>query len=386
MHTNGNCDSSCYVRLLCRDAVKFNSLFNIRGIYYGQEQEYSSNKSNYLFLNCCISLWAYRYSNDVGGVECFFVLSAYYLTKKVLANRRDNISVTKTMLHRIKRIYPMYSVVIVLAALRVFVKKRTVDICDLLIHALFLQNYNWMITGYTSELQPYTAHTWTLCIDISMYFVLIILYKFLKSRKCMIYGNIGLMICAAVYRIFTTYIIGDPMIVSLFPLAHADAYAVGSMLAIREDGRAKSKNSLIAFMPIGLILIFSSVFVTAKLANVSFGEGYTLYKTSENYLNHWYTCNIYFFISLFFVGVLGLLPLIKQANSIVFRILSLCGDYSYTAYLLHWPIRAIMLHFVEKNAFAACVNILVSLLGAYVLEHTFSLVRRTVANFKPLKQ
>lgn len=321
-----------------------------------------------------------------GGIECFFILSAYYLTKKVLRNKQHKISVVNGMLHRIRRIYPMYIVVVVVAVFAVFVKKRVLAFNDLLIHAFFLQNYNWMITGYSSELKIWTAHTWTMCIDVSMYFILISLFKMFKSRKGKIYANIGLITCAVVYRIFTTCIIGDPMIVSLFPLAHADAFAIGSILAIREDGNDEGRNRLIVLMPVGLILIISSVFVTAKIANVSLGEAYSLYSSSENYLNHWYTCNIYFFISLFFVGVLGLLSLFEQANNIVCRILAWCGDYSYTAYLLHWPIRVFMLQFIEKSAFAAYANIIISLLGAFALEKILSLVRKVMTNLELLKQ
>lgn len=47
-----------------------------------------------------------------GGVECFFVLSAYFLTKKLSKTPAQEIKVIPQIKHRLSRLYPVYLLLI----------------------------------------------------------------------------------------------------------------------------------------------------------------------------------------------------------------------------------------------------------------------------------
>ena len=53
------------------------------------------------------------------GVEGFFLLSAFFLTKKLLS--KDNISIKEQFVHRIKRLYLPYILVLFIAGIFIYI-------------------------------------------------------------------------------------------------------------------------------------------------------------------------------------------------------------------------------------------------------------------------
>lgn len=99
-----------------------------------------------------------------GGVIGFFVLSSYFLTRKVMRN--DVLSFEEQVKYRLKRLYPAYLVLIVIAFLA-SLWRRLVP-WDIVIYIAFFQNITWRFPVGEMSMAQMMAHTWTLCIEVWM--------------------------------------------------------------------------------------------------------------------------------------------------------------------------------------------------------------------------
>ncbi len=301
-----------------------------------------------------------------GGVETFFVISSFFMTKRLIG-KDHSIFIWKEFWGRIKRLYPVYLIVLLMAFSGVFLAKKIIGLGEFVIHGLFLQNFYWIAKGYESLFKPLTAHTWTLGIEIWLFLIWVVAFRYIKENNARIRFNVYMIIIAVLYRTVTTVIIKDAMIISLFPLAHADAFAAGSLLALYGEKEITKKRSLY-LMVVGSVLLIISIAVTASINHMTFVQGYNLYSDSKNYLNNIYTCNVYMYIVILSAGIMSLCFRISQVHTRFFKLLAWCGDYSYGAYLLHWPIRMFVLHFISGNIIVAFIVSGISIIGSFFLE------------------
>lgn len=264
------------------------------------------------------------------------------MTKKLSKVPASEIEVIPNIKHRIARLVPVYYLLLVGAFFVVSILKRTVPIGDLLIHGLFSQNINWMITGYKSALVQFTAHTWTLSIEVYLFIVWLLAFKLLKTVRLRQFFNVVSILCAVAWRTITTVIIGNPMITSLCPVAHMDAFAIGSLMALSEKEQSKKAKQLNWIYGLcGLGIVAGSVGITAYLNGISLSGAYNLYKYSDNYLNSALTCNVYLGFSLLTVGLVQLSKLFRTGGKFS-RILVKLGDITYSAYLIHYPVNVVL--------------------------------------------
>ncbi len=280
-----------------------------------------------------------------GGVEAFFVISAFFLVRKYWGSQTLNVK--DLFRHRIERLYPPYIAVLIVAALYALLKKAIPF--DLATHLLATQNFQWMITDYQSAMQPMTAHTWTLSIEVWCGLFWLLLLKGLSKTHFKKTMYVFLLI-GIVYRVTTIVCGADVWSVSLCPLAHLDAFACGSSLAIRVKEKRTDKR--IGFLGlIGLAGIIVCVYLMSRANGISLVDAYRLLSLSKNYLNHWFTGNIYLFISLLTTGLVGLLYIhdenqLGEAGQIE-KIFVKLGNNSYGLYLFHWPISVVLGRFVH---------------------------------------
>ncbi len=310
-----------------------------------------------------------------GGVEVFFVISSYFLTKKLSKVSASEIEIISNIKHRFARLIPVYYLVLIGAFLVIAVIKRIFPIVDLLTHSIFSQNINWMITGYQSPLIPFTAHTWTLSIEVYLFVVWLFAFKFLKTNRSRLIFNLVSILCAVAWRILTTILIGDPMITSLCPIAHMDAFALGSLMSLFEAGKEKVTRPLSLTLGVcGLAIIVCSICITAYLNKISFGGAYTLYKSSENYLNNALTCNVYLGFSLLTVGLVQFSKLFKADGKLAKGFVVL-GNYTYTGYLLHYPIMVLLKLSFDNRWIVFVGTTILTVLCSIVIEKMFDKIR-----------
>lgn len=305
-----------------------------------------------------------------GGIETFLVISAYFLTKSLI--RQEEVPVFKRIANRIKRLYPQYLLVLLGAIMLCVVGKNIVPIKDSIIHLLAIQNFNWMVTGYKSDLNFFTAHTWTLSIEIWLFILWVISFNVLKSKKNRIIFCISMIIMAISYRIVTITSIGDAYVISLFPFAHADAFAIGSLMAIGIVNEDKKKTFYSIIGIISVILLLLCIAYTANEYNVSIVEGYGLYSSSRFYLTNVFTGNIYLIFALLSSSLLFFsfkIPDSRWTNPLV-----ILGELSYTGYLIHWPIRFVFKHFISNVWLLFLLVLVATIIGSLIIDKTLNAI------------
>jgi peptidoglycan/LPS O-acetylase OafA/YrhL len=107
------------------------------------------------------------------GVDLFFVLSGFLITRILLAEREAGVPVRYFLLRRAARIFPIYY--LLLSAMAVLHPHREIPWC-----AVYLSNYypSFHETGSASWLR----HTWSLCVEEHFYSCWPLLVAFLPVR------------------------------------------------------------------------------------------------------------------------------------------------------------------------------------------------------------
>lgn len=244
---------------------------------------------------------------------------------------------------------------------------------DLVTHLLSAQNFQWMITRYQSAMQPMTAHTWTLSIEVWGGLVWLLLLKLL-SKEHFKNAMYGFLLLGIFYRVITIMCGADVWIVSLCPLAHFDAFACGSLLAIGvRERKADGKIGLLGL--IGLAGITGCIWLMSRANGVSLTSAYQMLSSSKNYLNHWLTGNLYLFISMLTVGIVGLLYIHDEKNTgetgRVGKAFVELGDNSYVLYLFHWPILAVLRRFIHHWGILFLITFVVTIVAAVIFNWVY---------------
>ena len=277
--------------------------------------------------------------------------------------------------HRITRLYPVYMLLIIGAFGVIVLIKSSLAITDLLCHVFFSQNINWMINGYNSDLSVFTAHTWTLSIEVYLFVVWLIAYKYLSTNKQRKLFNCIAGIIAITYRVITVIWITDPMITSLCPIAHMDAFALGAILAHieteKDDHNIRQRIKYCSLI-LGLIIILFSIGCTALSEGCNFIDAYRLYKTSSSYLTNPWTSNVYLGFSLITVGLILAVKDISVHKKLT--PLVVVGNVSYSAYLIHYPINVLLLQFTNNRWSVLFITFVVSVIAAWIVEKIINIV------------
>lgn len=151
----------------------------------------------------------------------------------------------------------------------------------------------------------------------------------------------GILVLGISYRTITIILGLNNWIIALCPLAHCDALALGSLLAIKvREGKKISRRTFIYSIVCG-VGIFICIIIIAANNQVGFVQAYQLLSSSKNYLDNWFTGNIYFLTPLLSTGIISILLVYdnnKNKNGIIKKSLVFLGDNSYCLYLFHWPI------------------------------------------------
>lgn len=310
-----------------------------------------------------------------GGVEAFFVISAFFLVRKHWGGY--TLEVKNQFKHRIARLYPPYIAVLMVASLYVLLKRAIPY--DAATHLLSAQNFQWMITGYKSPMQPMTAHTWTLSIEVWCGIVWLFLLKLLSGKQFKI-AMYAMLAVGIGFRLLMIIAGASVWVISLCPIAHFDAFACGSLLAI--GVQSKRINKRVGLVSIaGIVGIIACIISISVRNNLGIVEGYKLLSSSSHYLDNWFSGCIYFFISLFTVGLVGLLYLHddeKQENSDHSKkgVFVALGDNSYTLYLFHWPILKLLDHFTSEWMVTFPITLIISMVAALIFNWLFNIMRR----------
>ena len=214
------------------------------------------------------------------GVDIFFVVSGYLITKIILVELLKNeFSFKNFYLNRARRLLPALFLVIIFSipfSWFYLMPKEMQDYALSVIYSLlFSSNFLfWTENSYfaTENLLKPFLHTWSLAIEEQFYLIfplsLVLIWKFFREK----------IIAIFIFLFFLSIIIAQYLSLNspeasfyLFP-SRAWELLTGAILANLELNKKPKKTSLSRIMPlIGLVLIFSSfIFMDSNIIHPSF--------------------------------------------------------------------------------------------------------------------
>lgn len=290
------------------------------------------------------------------GVDIFFVISGYLVSKIILHNMEFNpkgFSLFNFYIGRFKRLLPVYLVVLLLTMLIGSFIYLGIDINTLRKNvfwsSVFFSNYFLSTAndyfGAKSSENP-LLHTWTLSIEMQFYMLLPIYLSIVKKRYLLTLTFI-LTIVLLFYSYYNSTFLQNKsgMYFSLF--SRIPEFLIGIIFGIIGSNlslRFKRFQNLIVWSAF-ILIIFSSLLFSEKLN---------------------------------FPGIIVLIPCLCTAIILCFensnfnkyflsnRILVHLGEISYSLYLWHWPVMAFLRYYNSHYEFTAFQTVFV-IVTTYIL-------------------
>jgi len=124
------------------------------------------------------------------GVDIFFVISGYLISKKIIPEiQNSNFFFKEYFIRRLKRILPIYFLVIIFSFLLIIIlfidTHYEYSLKEILYSLFFLQNfYYWDLSGYfgLENLYKPLLNTWSLGIEMQFYFFFPLIFILLKRK------------------------------------------------------------------------------------------------------------------------------------------------------------------------------------------------------------
>jgi peptidoglycan/LPS O-acetylase OafA/YrhL len=303
------------------------------------------------------------------GVDIFFVISGFLMTSIVLAQKeKGSFDFYKFYLQRIKRIVPAQFVMLLLVAVFSLYFYLYTDIETLrkwfVSSALFFSNivfaYGDNYFGAKSTQNP-VLHTWSLSIEMQFYLFLPFLLMLVKNKY--IKGIVTILIVILTgyssYKIFTYGT--QPVIYFSLP-ARIPEFLMGVVFAIVFKNKILSKNTSVFATVAGIIMIFLSAILIDESSQ--------------------------------FPGIIALIPCVGTVLILISsetnftrlfsnKISVYVGELSYSLYLWHWPIMALLRYSNDQYKFTTQEMLGVTLLTAIFAWLSYTYVEsyfRTIGN------
>jgi len=219
--------------------------------------------------------------NGFVGVELFFVISSFLLTRLLVLEYRKSggVSLKKYFMRRILRIWPLYfTFIIVMIAISEATHPGSVSTISVVRLFTFTDNLWASLTGWTTDIVG-VAHLWTISLEEQYYlllpFIIPALAK-LPKRAVLIAGfTVIVILClmrlaAVVYGMHAPFIWASPI--------QCDGFVLGTMLGLGVFDDWLAKVPSWAEIVVGLF-ITGVTFLLPPIAPLSYGDviRYTMY-------------------------------------------------------------------------------------------------------------
>lgn len=302
------------------------------------------------------------------GVQLFFVLSGFLITYILIEAKKNQ---TKHLfrnfyLRRVLRIFPIYYLFLIFSFVIVVIFSVVPDwlqsAYDLKWWYFFYIN-NWLLYAHDIGF----SHLWSLAVEEQFYLIWPFLVVFTPSRFLPIACTVIILssvICRLVIHIYLPGI-AESAVYILTP-ARLDSLAIGALLAIMLTDKQKSRfidGSVAIVFIISLIYMLTTLIIARSFSATEPG---------------WQILNQTFAALLFVTAVYYAQSVETKNTKIKFyiKLLSLpwlrsVGRYSYTMYIIHFPVSRI-LHSYISEPLLKNLNEINSQLG--ILVYIFDLV------------
>jgi peptidoglycan/LPS O-acetylase OafA/YrhL len=258
------------------------------------------------------------------GVELFFVISGFLITRILLANRDKPYYFRNFYVRRSLRIFPIYYLVIAIYFGVCAFQKDFHTLKVMPFYLVYLQTIPQLTSNLTDA--PMLIHTWTLAIEEQFYFLWPLAVLFLRGRQFVI-ALVALCAISLALR-FATLGFDSPYLILGWLPVQLDSLAAGALLAFAASevsGERFQRGSGIAFLAgaaaLGLIVAKTGLWVYWTPATWSHLPTSPLLLTA---------------LACTFAGIIGLTasdhPLTRWLS---FPPLARYGKVSYGIYLFH---------------------------------------------------
>lgn len=298
------------------------------------------------------------------GVDVFFVLSGFLITRILLSDRAKGRPLKNFLMRRFLRIFPIYY-------LTVFVVLCYHPGVYLLWCALYLSN---LYFAYNPTHLP-LHHTWSLSVEEHFYLIWPLFARFLpvaQSRRIALFGLIPLAFVGAVLILLVQDKVPANGLIYMGTVCRASSLALGASFAysevwlrgdVRHLGRIIGLLGAVALISVPVHLLLPGEW--KSLARMSFFSSFS---------------------GIVVLSVIGLSDArVRLARVLAVGVLPFCGRISYGIYLYHFPIYDAF-HLTSDDlrlvptTVMPCVLAIVATIGTAVA--SYYLIERPLLRFK----
>jgi peptidoglycan/LPS O-acetylase OafA/YrhL len=296
------------------------------------------------------------------GVDIFFVLSGFLITRILLSNKIRNRPVGNFLIRRFLRIFPIYY--LTLLVVEAFRPGRYVAWC-----AVYLSNFYFAFT-HISVFRP-LGHTWSLAVEEHFYLIwplLVYALSIRRSRAVALWGFIPVAILSAIVILALRSHLPATKLIYMGTMCRASSLATGALFAfhenwLRENGQRAWTAAVVLILPAMIILPLGE-FILQPLIPLLKMVGFSLLCGGV------------------LAGVIGLRDSqLWPARLLRGAILTFVGRISYGLYLYHAPI-FFALGIVKKGRPSVMITALAWVLVFTVATASFYAVERPILRLK----
>jgi peptidoglycan/LPS O-acetylase OafA/YrhL len=257
------------------------------------------------------------------GVELFFVISGFLITRILLNTRQDQSYFKNFYARRTLRIFPIYYLVVITYTAVVFFLSAG-DLRSLPLYYVYLQTIPQLRSQFS--VAPMLGHTWTLAIEEQFYLIWPLMVFLLKGRKLLIV--IILMIFVALGLRFVSLKFANPFLVDGWLGVQLDALAAGA--AVAYTSRIYDRHVMQRWLSVAFFLGSASLLILVSRV------GTQVFWTPKIWGRTWYGPLVMSILACTFSGAVGLVAVgHRWTRWLEFRPLMSWGRISYGIYLFH---------------------------------------------------
>ncbi|MEO6315698.1 MAG: acyltransferase [Chitinophagaceae bacterium] len=315
------------------------------------------------------------------GVDLFFVLSGFLITGKLAVNAGSKNYYINFYRKRFLRIVPLYYLILIFFFLLVpmfwpslITSSYQQMIKEQAWYWSFSVNFYNAIYGWTDSI--IFVPLWSIACEIQYYLIWPLLCSLLfRKQQWAIGALIGLAAFALIFRLFAGGFFSlQPEFRYVLLPARIDSFSIGALLYFF------SKEAKYHWM-LHKGWLLAAACLTAAVAMMIVAKE-TWQFGSQMVSRYGYTMN-----ALFWAGVMG--ATLQQARGLVqffqARWLVAAGKYSYGVYLLHVPVKVLVVKWFKNHAPAASIHgqlLLSLLLTAGLAFLSYYLLEKRLLNYK----
>ena len=313
-----------------------------------------------IFVFNCVNSWL---PIGWGGVEAFLVIGAFFLTRKQLKFDQEQIHVGKSFVYRIKRLYPAYILLVLIASAGYIYAKKSL-IAESLWYILSLQNFRCLFDTASYSLDFLLGHFWYIGLDVWLFLIWLIILRLVKKEQLKA-AFITTLIIGLIWR--TTFILlkpDNPSLAYVIPVGQLDSWSIGGLIALNVNNKGQNSKLMWSELLVGFAGILLLIVLNAHLLNTSIADGYLGFRSAKGYMSHPLTGNIHLFIAILSAGLLRYCLDEKRRHPILSSVpLVALGGMTYELYCFHYPIKVVVKHFINNEV----LMVVVALIATYLV-------------------